>query len=299
MSGSISLNLGGGAARGFAHIGAMRAIIEQDIRIDLLVGISMGSICGAIYSVMPDVDFLEKRLLQLINFEMFRSSVVGTWTTNQEETPRGIMKRAQKIVSGTNILRRMFTAPGVIPHAEVHACLHPFIADIHISSTEIPFATAAVNIRSGELRIFKGSDRLRPAVAASASMPLIFPPERIGHEQYVDGGVLDKLGIDTAKQLGADRLVVIDVSDEKLPDNIPKSGFDVILKTEEIASEHRRMLQLAKADFVLRPIRGNYHWADYSAAAEFVQMGYESAVAHMHSIKRVARARRIFGFLKR
>jgi NTE family protein len=79
MAGSISLNLGGGAARGFAHVGAMRAIIEQDIRIDLLVGISMGSICGGIYSVMPDVDFLEKRLLQLINFDMFKSSVVGTW----------------------------------------------------------------------------------------------------------------------------------------------------------------------------------------------------------------------------
>lgn len=299
MAGSISLNLGGGAARGFAHIGAIRAIVEQDIRIDLLVGISMGSICGGIFSVMPDVDFLEKRLLQLINFEMFRSSVVGTWTSNQEETPRGIMKRAQKIVSGTNILRRMFTAPGVIPHAEVHACLHPFIADIQIGSTEIPFATAAVNIRSGELRIFKGKDRLRPAVTASASMPLIFPPERIGHEQYVDGGVLDKLGIDTAKQLGATRLVVIDVSDETLPDNVPKSGFDVILKTEEIASEHRRMIQLAKADFVLRPIRGNYHWADYSAAAEFVHMGYESAVEHMSAIKAIARARRVFGFLRR
>jgi len=62
MAGKISLNLGGGAARGFAHVGAIRALIENDIQFDFLVGISMGSIAGGIYSVMPDIDFLEKRL---------------------------------------------------------------------------------------------------------------------------------------------------------------------------------------------------------------------------------------------
>ena len=76
--------------------------------------------------------------------------------------------------------------------------LHPFLADVAMHSTEIPFATAAVNIRSGDLHVFRGADRLRQAVVASASMPLIFPPERIGSESYVDGGVLDKLGIETA-----------------------------------------------------------------------------------------------------
>lgn len=295
----ICLNLGGGAARGFAHVGAIRALVENDIQIDLIVGISMGSICGAIYSVMPDVDFLEKRLHQLINFEMFKNSVVGSWTSNQEENPRGIVKRAQKIVSGTNILRRMFTATGVLAHVEVHACLYPFIADVQIGSTTIPFATAAVNIRTGELRVFRDHDRLRRAVAASAAMPLIFPPEKIGHDHYVDGGVLDKLGVETAKTMGAERLVVIDVSDEKLPDNLPKSAFDVMLKTEEISSEHRRDLQLAKADLVLRPIKGNYHWADYSAATQFVHMGYEAANEHMRAIKRVARNHRVFGFFRR
>jgi NTE family protein len=78
--------------------------------------------------------------------------------------------------------------------------MHPFIADVPISATVVPFATAAVNIRTGELRVFQGSDKLRQAVTASASMPLIFPPERIGKEWYVDGGVLDKLGVETAER---------------------------------------------------------------------------------------------------
>ena len=299
MAGSISLNLGGGAARGFAHIGAIRALTENDIPINQLIGISMGAICGGVYSVMPEVDFLEKRMKQLIDFEPFKNSVVGSWTSSQEENPRNIVRRAQKIFTSTNILRRIFTATGVLTAAEVNGVLHPFLADVAMQSTEIPFATAAVNIRTGDLRVFRGTDRLRQAVVASASMPLIFPPERIGSESYVDGGVLDKLGIETAARIGAERVVVIDVSDENLPDTTPKSGFDVILKTEEIASEHRRNMQLQRASLVVRPIRGNYHWADYSAADEFMLMGYEATSDHMAEIKGIATGRRLFGFLRR
>lgn len=299
MAGKVSLNLGGGAARGFAHVGAIRALVENDVHFDLLVGISMGSIVGGIYSVMPDVDFLEKRLKQLVAFEAFRNSVVGTWTTNQDAPSKGFVHRAQKLLTGTNILRRIFTAPGVLTPSDVQSVMYPFIADVTFNATAIPFATAAVNIRNGELRVFQGSDRLREAVIASASMPLIFPPERIGKEWYVDGGVLDKLGIETAERLGAGRFIVVDVSDEKLPDNIPRSGFDVMLKTEEIASEHRRMIQLQKANLVVRPIQGNYHWADYSAADEFIRMGYDATLGQMSEIKAIATSRRLFGFLSR
>ncbi|HNM99979.1 MAG TPA: patatin-like phospholipase family protein [Turneriella sp.] len=299
MAARITLNLGGGAARGVAHIGAIRALVENDIVFDRIIGVSMGSICGAVYSFMPDVDFLEKRLKQLIHFEAFRDSVVGSWTANQDPAAKSIMRRAQKILTSTNIMRRIITATGVLTAADVHAVLHPFLPDVQISATEIPFATAAVNIRTGELRVFQGTDRLRSAVVASASMPLIFPPEKIDGEWYVDGGVLDKLGIETAARIGADRLIVVDVSDEKLPDNLPRSGFDVMLKTEEIASEHRRSLQLARAKLVVRPIRGNYHWADYSAAEAFVQMGYEATQDKMSDIRAIATGKRVFGFLRR
>jgi hypothetical protein len=84
-----------------------------------------------------------------------------------------------------------------------------------------------------------------------------------------------------------------------LPDNIPRSGFDVMLKTEEIASEHRRIIQLQKANLVVRPIRGNYHWADYSAADEFIRMGYDATIEQIGEIRAIATNRRLFGFLSR
>jgi len=299
MAGRISLNLGGGAARGFAHVGAIRALVEHDVHFDMIVGISMGAICGGIYCVAPDVDFLQKRLLQLIHFNAFRSSVVGTWTANQDTTRGGIVKRTQKLVSSTNILRRIFTAPGVLSAPDVQTVLNPFIADIRIESTAVPFATAAVNIRTGRLRIFQGDDSLRAAVIASASMPLIFPPAHTKGDWFVDGGVLDKLGVETAKELAAERIIVVDVSDEELATTLPRSAFDVMLKTEEIASEHRRNLQLARADIVIRPIVGNYHWADYSAANEFVEMGYRATSERIGEIRAIANGRKLFSLFKR
>ncbi|MBV6494652.1 MAG: hypothetical protein LDLANPLL_02686 [Turneriella sp.] len=295
--GKIALNLGGGAARGFAHVGVIRALVENDIRISHIVGISMGAIVGSMYAVMPDIEFLHKRMLSFVNFQQFTDSLIGTWTNTQESEAKGIVHRAQKIVTSTNILRRMFTASGVLTTEGVHSVLDAFIADVSIESTEIPFVTAAVNIRNGKLRVFQGKDRLRSAVVASASMPLIFPPEKVDNDYFVDGGVLDKLGIEAAAAIGIERPIVVDVSDEKLADNLPRSGFDVILKTEEIASEHRRMLQLERASLVLRPIRGNFHWADYSAIEEFIEMGYECASENMRTIKRIANNRRLFGFI--
>ncbi|HMY10061.1 MAG TPA: patatin-like phospholipase family protein, partial [Turneriella sp.] len=136
MAARITLNLGGGAARGFAHIGAIRALVENDIVFDRIIGVSMGSICGAVYSFMPNVDFLEKRLKQLIHFEAFRDSVVGSWTANQDPAAKSIMRRAQKILTSTNIMRRIITATGVLTAADVHAVLHPFLPDVQISATE-------------------------------------------------------------------------------------------------------------------------------------------------------------------
>ncbi|MCX7633906.1 MAG: patatin-like phospholipase family protein [Turneriella sp.] len=297
MASSIALALGGGAARGFAHIGAIRALVEAGIHFDYIIGVSIGAICGSIYCFMPDVDFLEKRMKQLKDFQAFRDSVIGTWTSNQDSSRKGIVARAQKLLTNTNILRRIFTAPGVLTTQQVHSVLDVFIPDVAVAATEIPFAAVAVNIRSGELRVFTGNDRLRSAVVASASMPMIFPPERIDGESYVDGGVLDKLGIEAAERLGLIRkLVVVDVSDEKLPDTTPRSGFDVMLKSEEIASEFRRRQQLARVPVVVRPIRGNYHWADYAAAEAFIQMGYDAMREKLPEVRSLAAKRRFFLF---
>ena len=295
MAPEITLCLGGGAARGFAHIGALRAITENNIAFHRIIGISMGSIVGAIFSIMPDVKFLEERMIQLVKSPAFASSVLGSWTRNLDESPRTFFKKAQKIYTSTTMLRKFFTASGVVDHEEVNNIIFPLLPPIRMSSTEIPFVTSAVNIKNGTLRIFQGEDSLRSSVIASASMPLIFPPREIKGEYFVDAGVTDKLGVETAQRIEAGKIIVIDVSDEKLAENLPRSAFDVMLKTEEISSWHRRDVQLATANISIQPIQGNYHWADYSAYAEFIEMGFEATRLRISDMKILTRQKRIFG----
>lgn len=298
----ISLNLGGGAARGYAHIGAIRAITENRIPFTHLVGVSMGAIVGAVYAVTPDVDFLENRMVELVNSKAFRESIIGTWSRNMNESARSFMKRAQKFYNSTGILSRFFLAPGVIAQAEIHRLMDPFLANIRIENTRVKFACAAVDIKEGNLKVFTGKSPLRASVLASAAMPLIFPPQRVDGHLYVDGGVLDKIGIESARSLGVRKIIAIDVSDEQLPDQIPRSAFDVFLKTEEITSMHRRNAQLSKASIVLKPIRGNYHWAEYSAYQEFIEMGYECVTENISNIREALQMtnpfRKIFHMLR-
>lgn len=299
----IALNLGGGAARGYAHIGAIRAIRENHIPFTHIIGVSMGAIVGGVYAVTPDVDFLQNRMVELVNSRNFRESIIGTWSRNMNESARSFMKRAQKFYNSTGILSRFFLAPGVISQPEMHNLIDPFLANIRMEHTRVKFACNAVDIKEGSLKVFTGKSPLRAAVLASAAMPLIFPPQRVDGHLYVDGGVLDKIGIESARSLGIKKIIAIDVSDEQLPDQIPRSAFDVFLKTEEITSMHRKNSQLSKASIVLKPIRGNFHWAEYSAYQEFIEMGYECVAENVSNIRDALKLtnpfRRLFYMLRR
>ena len=298
----ITLALGGGAARGFAHIGAIRALNEHQVPFDMIVGVSMGAIVGSCYALVPDVDFTRERMSDLVYSDAFNESLIGTWSKTFGQKAKNILKRMNSVLTRTNAMGKMFFAKGILENHGVTEVLGPYLPDIRISNTRIPFACAAVELKRGLLKIFYGNDNLREAVIASASMPLVFPPRVIEGVEYVDGGVLDKIGIDSCNQLSSKFIIAIDVSDEKLPDNPAVNALDVMLKTEEIASLYRRERQFNRADVIIQPISGTHHWADYSAWKEFIDMGYEKTRSQIKEIKSKLRwmpIRRHFAMFRR
>lgn len=293
----IFLNLGGGAARGFAHIGALSALREAQIPFGSLVGVSMGAIVASVYAVNPDVEFTRERVVALTLSKKFQESPIGTWTRRSNESQRSFFERLKNLYTNTNLVRRFFLSPGILEEEQINDVLYPFIPDIAVGTSRIPLYIVAVDLGSGTSKIFSGKDRLRDAVIASASMPMVFPPRQIEGRFYADGGVLDKIGVDAAESLGAEFIIAIDVSDEKLPEPKLRSGLDVMLRTEEIASLYRRQYQLKRADVVIQPIRGNIHWADYSKYREIMDMGYEATRAKIDEIRhklRLLSLRRFF-----
>lgn len=298
----VSLNLGAGAARGLAHLGALKVFEENKIPYDVLIGVSMGSIIGSMYSVVPDIDYVIYRAKELLHSQAFQDSIMGTWTSTLQANTRGVLKKFSNIYTKTGMVGRFLLGPSIISQADFERPLFPHIADISIENTRIPFVTVAVDLESGASRVFdKGS--MRQAVLASSAMPMVCPPQHIDDNLYVDGGVLDKLGVETARKLGIKKTIVIDVSNEELPEAMIQTGLDVMIRTEDIASQYRRKSQLKKATLHIHPIKGNVHWADYGAWRELIDMGYEETRNHIEDIRDVVGVsnpfRRFFAMFKR
>ena len=302
----ISLNLGAGAARGYAHIGVLRALKEHRIPFDFIIGVSMGAFIGSIYAMEPDVDFTEERALDLLDSENFKDTIVANYYNMMESEQAGFFHKLSTLYTKTGLMGRIFLSPGMLSLEEVENALFPYLPNLNIENTRFPFAAVSVDLEKGKSKIFtKGP--MRPIVMSSMAMPVVFPPIEVEKSRYVDGGVLDKVGIDSAETLGIRKIIAVDVSNEAANDgmseSLVKTGVDVMLRTEEIASQYRRERQLNRATITLMPIKGNIHWADYGAAREMIDTGYEYTISRIgeirHQLKLIHPVKKLFFFFTR
>ena len=289
----VSLNLGGGAARGFAHIGVLRLLQEEKVPFDIIVGVSMGTFIGSIYCTVPEHEFVRDRMYHWLNSREVQESVVVSYSRSLNEATKTVLKKLSAFYTRTGMLGRVLLGPGMITMPDIEAAFFPYIPPINIETLRFPFACPAVSLKSGTSRVFrKGS--LRKAVIASAALPMVFPPVDIDNELFCDGGVLDKVGIDAARAMQCRKIIAVDVSNESSSQGMVKNGLDVMFRTEEIASNYRRDKQIKKADLVIFPIKGSVHWADYTLSKELIDMGYESARESLEAIRAVIKVRNPF-----
>ncbi len=178
----IALVLGGGAARGFAHVGVVKALEEIGFVPDLVVGCSMGALVGAFYA---------------------------------DGVKSHIMLGITKMVSGTKKKASDFipakpSASALFDVSKIEEFLVDFFGERKIEDLSVPFACVAVDIMEGEELVFD-SGLLAPAVRASISIPGVFPPLKRGKMILVDGGLLDPVPVRVARDLGAEQVIAVNV----------------------------------------------------------------------------------------
>ncbi len=270
-----ALVLGGGAARGFAHVGVIRALEERGFKPSLVVGCSMGALVGAFYAL-------------------------GT-------RPRA-MEGIARFISGDPKKARAFlpvrpSAQGLLDPSKVEDMLESFFGGVKIEDLEVPFAAVATDIVSKEEVVFT-SGGVAPAVRASISIPGLFPPVRFGKRVLVDGGVLDPVPVRVARKLGAERVVVVNVVKDarrklvKLgaPGELPKEDLPLLKEiisaitqrdwnVFKVIEESVWAVQAALAaealeeggDIVIDVPLKNVDYMDFHKAREAVEEGYRVA----------------------
>jgi len=246
----IALVLGGGATRGFAHVGVIKALEAEGIVPDIVVGTSVGSFVGALYAGGYSGADLERVALQ------FDERLIGDWSLPD----RGIF-RGEAL---QNFVNRA-------------------VRDRPLEKLNRVFAVVATELQSGGQVVFSRGDT-GMAVRASSSVPGLFQPVTINGKEYVDGGLVSPVPIRVAKSLGAGLIIAVDVSSK------PRYGktndtLDMLLQTFAIMGQAIASNELPEADIVIRPDTSGLGLADFSHRQLAIQSGAKAALASVSLIR--------------
>ena len=246
----IALALGGGAARGFAHVGVIKALEAQGIVPDIIVGTSAGSVVGALYAA--GYNGFE---IQQMSMEMDESQV-SDWSMPN----RGVIKGE--------------ALQDFINHAVKQRTLEKMTKT---------FAVVATDLHSGEMIVFR-SGNTGMAVRASSAVPGVFQPVSINGHEYVDGGLVSPVPVRVARALGADFVIAVDISDKPL-NNKTESSIDVLLQTFNIMGQSISRNELAEADIVIRPVTPGINATDFKGRHHAVLQGEIAVAAILPELK--------------
>ena len=247
----IALVLGGGAARGFAHIGVIKVLEAQGITPDIVVGTSAGSVVGALYA--GGYSGFE---LQKIAFQLDESSVGDLVLPD-----RGFVK-------------------GELLQNFVNKALQ----NRPIEKLNKTFAAVTTDLQSGDMMVFRRGNA-GMAVRASSSIPGVFQPVSINGREYVDGGLVSPVAVRVARSLGADVVIAVDISNKPRNAKISDS-LDVLLQTFAIMGQTISGFELSEADVVIRPHTGMIGAAEFEAKHLAILEGEKAAQAALPAIRR-------------
>jgi NTE family protein len=253
----IGLALGGGAARGFAHIGVIKALEAQGIVPDIIVGTSAGAVVGALYASGLSGFALQKVALEIDEAQ------IGDWSLPD----RGVFK-------GEALQNFVNRAVGNRP----------------LEKLPRNFSVVATDLKSGESVLFR-TGNTGMAVRASSAVPGVFQPVSINGHEYVDGGLVSPVPVRAARSLGANFVIAVDISVNPR-DARTSSTLGVMLQTFAIMGQSISRYEKAEADIVIRPITAELPATDFAGRHRAVLEGEKAAAAAMADIKdRLARLR--------
>ncbi|MBT8080707.1 MAG: patatin-like phospholipase family protein [Gammaproteobacteria bacterium] len=278
----VGLVLGGGGARGAAHIGVLRELERQRIPIDAIAGTSMGAIVGGLYASGMSVDDLEK-LIESLNWKeaftddssrrdlrfrrkeddvSFPAPIEFGYRDGEILIPKGVIQ-GQKL----GLILRKLTLPA--------AAIDDF------DELEIPFRAVASDLGTGEAYVMDGGD-LALAIRASMSLPAVFSPVELDGRVLVDGGLVSNVPVDAIRSMGVDVIIAVDVEFPLYPPEQLDSAVAITAQVLTVLIRKDTVRQLAELDdddVLIRPDLGEFGSADFTSITKTIQPGVDATAA--------------------
>ncbi|WP_230405215.1 patatin-like phospholipase family protein [Undibacterium rugosum] len=255
----IGLALGGGAARGFAHIGVIKALESQGIVPDVVVGTSAGSVVGAMYAAGNNGFTLQKMALDM------DEATISDWS-----------------------LPLFSKSSGVLKGDALQAYVNRMVGQTPIERLKKPFGAVATDLATGQAVLFQRGNT-GAAVRASSAVPAVFQPVRINDRQYVDGGLVAPVPVRFARDMGADLVIAVNIS-QTVDGQSGTGTIDILLQTVSIMGQSINQFELKQADVVIRPDLPSMKGSDFAGRNLAILAGEKAAMAAMPEIKQKLKA---------
>lgn len=256
----IALVLGGGAARGFAHVGVIRALEQEHIPIDMIVGTSVGSLIGAMYASNANSFELEWTAFTLEKDDIFDYGILS-------------------VISGM----------GVVKGDKLEDFVKKKVKVVNIEQMKIPYAAVATDLNRGT-RVILDHGPVAKAVRASSSIPGVFQPVDYNGRLLVDGGVIENIPISVAKEKGADIIIAVDISENVTNFKIT-NVVDVMIQSVNIMFAENVSSKKKNADVLITPPVGDVSMLDFTQKKRCMQAGITATQKMIPAIKAAIEAK--------
>ncbi|MDQ7985052.1 patatin-like phospholipase family protein [Pseudomonas sp. G34] len=279
----VGLVLSGGAARGLAHIGVLKALEEQGVRIDAIAGTSMGAVIGGLYASGYSIAELEDVALtmdwrQVLSDDPPRTDV--PFRRKQDDRDFLIKQRLSFRDDGS-----LGLPLGVIQGQNLALLLERLLvrsSDIRdFDRLPIPFRAVATDIANDQKVVFR-SGHLPQVIRASMSIPAVFAPVELDGRLLVDGGMVDNIPVDVAREMGVDRVIVVDIGTPLKPRKELLTVVDVLNQSITMMTRRNSEEQLATlhdSDVLVQPDMASFGVTDFGRGEEMIDAGYQAARA--------------------
>lgn len=262
----VGVALSGGTAKSVTHVGALRALIESDVPIDLISGTSGGAIAAVSFASGMALDEIEQVANEL------------TWS---------------KLASFR------LTKLGIVSSRRIEHFMEGVIGKRNFEELPIPCSVTATDLLSGERKVFRTGPVAR-AVRASCSIPNIFLPVEIDGRFYVDGGLAEYMPIQALREMGADFTIGVHLAGITQKDDKPSNILQLLLQVTSLVARQNLAVSSTVADYVVAPTVDDFGSFDFSQSEQLIQTGHDAVVARLPEIRdRLQRKRKMWHRLSR
>lgn len=283
---SVALVLGGGGAKGFAHLPVLELIDEMDIPIDMIIGTSIGAIAGGLYAVGMTPEEIVKHFDGMDWSHIFGSGAPSPYEDMLED--HSLNSNLLNITLGTDFSLKL--GKGISNGQRVYQIMKDatlkYPSNIDFNDLETPFRAVATDTLTGEAYVLQDGD-LAEAIRASMSLPGVFDPFEIENHNFMDGGLRYNLAINVAKNMGYDIIIAVDVS-QKIRDDItiydsnPSVAF---MNTITISQQTTNKALHDEADLVIFPDVGDFGLLGFDKADKIYESGRVAAEVYKNELE--------------